>query len=72
MMRMLNTADPTMVATPTQGRTILHFSAQLEPSLTHKTTLHTPDTPLNTGDTTPTRTPYRIDIAHAELRSERV
>ena len=28
-----------------QGLTLVHFSAQLEPYLTHKTTLHTLSTP---------------------------
>jgi len=30
----------------TQGLTLVHFSAQLEPCLTHKNTLHTLNTPL--------------------------
>jgi len=58
-----------------QGLTLVHFSAQLEPCLTHKSTLHTLNTPyhrLNTGYTTPTRTPYPIKSAQVELRSERV
>jgi len=33
------------IATSTQGLTLIHFSAQLEPSLTHKDTLHTLNTP---------------------------
>jgi len=39
-----------------QGLTLVHFSAQLEPCLTHKATLHTLNTPympLNTGYTIP-------------------
>ena len=43
-----------------QGLTLVHFSAQLEPCRTHKIFLHTINTPkqfLNTGYTTPTRTP---------------
>ena len=51
-----------------QGLTLVHFSAHLEPCLTHNNTLHTPITPrhpLNMGYTTThshplshTRTPY--------------
>jgi hypothetical protein len=58
-----------------QGLTLLHFSAQLEPCLTHKNTLHTlhtPSHPLNMGYAIPTRTPYPIKSAPVELRSERV
>jgi len=59
-----------------QGLTLVRFSAQLEPCLTHKNTLHTlntpPKHPLNTGYTIPTRTPYPIKIAQVELRRERV
>jgi len=58
-----------------QGLTLVHFSAQLEPCLTHKNTphtLHTPQHPLNTGYTTPPRNPYAIKSAQVELRSERV
>jgi len=58
-----------------QGLTLFHFSAQLEPCLTHVTTLHTlntPSHPLNTGYTTPTRTPYPIQSAQVELKSGRV
>jgi hypothetical protein len=43
----------------TQGLTLVHFSAQLEPCLTHRNTLHTPNTPLhplNMGYTNPTQT----------------
>jgi len=32
-------------ATASQGLTLVHFSAQLEPCLTHKNTLHTLNTP---------------------------
>jgi len=58
-----------------QGLTLVHFSAQLEPCLMHKNTLHTLNTPyqpLNTGHTTHTRTPYPIQSAQVELRGERV
>jgi len=58
-----------------QGLTLVHFSAQLEPCLTHKNTphtLYTPEHPLHTGYITPTRTPYPIESAKVELRSERV
>ena len=41
-----------------QGLTLVHFSAQLEPCLTHKSTLHTPYHPLYTGHTNPMRPPY--------------
>jgi len=52
-----------------QGLTLVHFSAQLEPCLTH--TKH-PTHPLDTGYTTPTRTPYPIKSAQVERRSEGV
>jgi len=55
--------------------TLVHLSAQLEPCLTPKNTLHTlntPQHPLNTGYATPTRTPCPIQSAEVELRSERV
>ena len=58
-----------------QGLTLVHFSAQLEPCLTHKKSLHTintPEDPLNAGYTIPTCTPYPIKNAQVELRSERV
>jgi hypothetical protein len=58
-----------------QGLTLVHFSAQLEPSLTQENTLHTLNThshPLNTGCTTPARTPYPIQSAQVELKSGRV
>ena len=58
-----------------QGLPLVHFSAQLEPCLTHKNTLHTLNTlntPLSMGYTTPTRTPYPLISAQVELRSERV
>jgi hypothetical protein len=58
-----------------QGLTLVHFSAQFEPCLTHKSTLHTINTrkhPPNMGCTTPTRTPYPIKSAQVELRSEQV
>jgi hypothetical protein len=61
--------------TDVQGLTLVHFSAQLEPCLKHKRTLHTlntPQHPLNTGYTTPRRTPYHVESAQVELRSERV
>ena len=58
--------------TRTQGLTPVHYSAQLEPCLTHKNTLHTlnnPQQPLDTGYTIPTRTPYPINSAQVELKS---
>ena len=58
-----------------QGLTLVHLSAQLEPCLTLDTTLHTLNTPyhpLDTGYTTPTRTPYPIQSAEVELKSGRV
>jgi len=58
-----------------QGLTLVHFSAQLEPSLTDKSTPHTPNAsshPLNTGYTILTRTPYPIRSAQVELKSGRV
>jgi hypothetical protein len=54
-----------------QGLTLVHFSAELEPCLTQENTLHTLNTPyphLNTGYTTPTRTPYHIQCAQVELK----
>jgi len=62
-------------STSAQGLTLVHFSAQLQPCLTHKDTLHTLNTPyhpLNTGYTTPTRTPYPIESAQVELKRGRV
>jgi hypothetical protein len=59
-----------------QGLTLVQFSAQLEPCLTHKTalntlnTLNTPYHPLNMAYTIPTRTPYPIECAQVELRSD--
>ena len=62
-----------------QGLTLVHFSAQLEPCLTHKK--HLTRTlgkhhlnPLNTGYeyTIPTRTPHPIQSAPVELKSGRV
>jgi hypothetical protein len=50
-----------MRRTTGQGLTLVPISAQLEPCLTHRKILHsrnTPYHPLNTGYTTPTRTPY--------------
>ena len=46
-----------------QGLTPIHFSARLEPCLTHKNTPHTPKLPLNTGYATPTRPPYPLKSA---------
>ena len=54
-----------------QGLILVHFSAQLEPCLTQKHP-RPPKHPLNTGYTTPTRTPYPIKRAQVELSSERV
>jgi len=68
-------AFPKAVRLLRQGLTLVHFSAQLEPVLTHTNTLHTlstPEYPLNTGYTTPTRTPYPIQSAKVELKSGRV
>ena len=63
-------------ATPAacQGLTLVHSSAQLEPCLSQEYTLHTlntPQHPLNTGYTTPTRTPYPVQSAQVELKSGR-
>jgi len=52
-----------------QGLTLVHFSAQLEPCLAQENTQHTlntPQHPLNSGYTTPTRTPYPIQSAQVE------
>ena len=62
---------------PRQGLTLVRFSAQLEPRLTQENTLrvHTLNIPshtLKTGYTIPTRTPYPIQSAQVELKSERV
>jgi hypothetical protein len=38
-------ASPPSATTPSQGLTLVHFSAQLEPCLIHKNTLHTLNTP---------------------------
>ena len=43
-----------------QGLTLVHFSAQLKPCLTHKNTLHTLNTPY-TPPTPPLHTPYTRD-----------
>jgi len=59
---------------PRQGLTLVHCSAQLESSLTHKKMQHNldnPHRPLNTGYTTPTRTPCPIQSAQVELKSGR-
>jgi len=67
--------DGSMCARCGQGLTPDHFSAQLEPCLTHKNTLHSlnsPSHPLNMGYTTPTRTPYPIKSALVELKGGRV
>jgi hypothetical protein len=45
-----------ILLTAGQGFTLVHFSAQLEPCLTHKNTLHTLNTPL-TRATQPFRAP---------------
>jgi len=58
-----------------QGLTLVLITAQLEPCLTHKNTLHTliiPEHLLLTGYRTPTRTPYPIQSAQVEVRSGRV
>ena len=62
-------------STVMQGLTLVHFSSQLEPCLTHKSTLYTlkiPKHPHNTGYTTPTRTLYPIKSAQVELRGKQV
>ena len=49
-----------------QGLKFAHFSAQLEPRLTQKITLHTlntPKQPLDTGYIIPMRTPYPMETA---------
>jgi hypothetical protein len=49
--------------------------AQLDPCLSQQIVLHTLNTPLhpvNTGYSTPTRTPYPIQSAQVELKSGRV
>ena len=46
-----------------QGLTLVHFSAQPEPFLTHDTT----QTPLNTSKTTPKCTPYPTESAQVEV-----
>ena len=58
-----------------QGLTLVHLAAQLEPCLTRNHTLQTlnnPQHPVNTGYTSLTRTPYPIQSAQVQLRSERV
>ena len=57
-----------------QGLTLVHLSAQLEPCLTIKHPTHPKylKHAFNTGYTTPMRTPYPIQSAQVELRSERV
>jgi hypothetical protein len=59
---------------PWRWEAVVHFSAQLEPRLTHENTLHTlkPKHPLNTGDIPPTRTPYPTESAQVQLSSGRV
>jgi hypothetical protein len=67
---LLRPPSPSPAAATTQGLTLVHFSAQLEPCLTHKNTLHalnTPSHPFETGYTTPTRTPYATKNAQVEL-----
>ena len=59
-------AELTALATDRQGLTLVHYSAQLEPFLTQKHTLNSPDTPyhpLNTPETTPNRTPCHTEGA---------
>jgi len=68
-------AHPALHADHGRGLTLVHFSAQLEPCLKQHNTLHTLNTPyhpLNTGYTTPTRTPSIIHSAQVELKSGRV
>ena len=63
------------LVTVCQGLTLVHHSAQLEPFLTQKHTVMTPDTPyhpLNTPETTPNCTPCHTEGAYIELKSGRV
>jgi hypothetical protein len=56
----------TIIAPTWQGLTLVHFSAQLEPFLTQKHTLNTPDAPhhpLSTPETTPNCTPCHTEGA---------
>jgi hypothetical protein len=49
-----------------QGLTLVHYSAQVEPFLTQKHTLHTPKAPyhpLNIPETTPNCTPCHAEGA---------
>jgi len=58
-----------------QGLTFVHYSTQLEPFLTQKHTINTPNTPfqpLNTPETTPNCTPCHTKGAEIELKSGRV
>ena len=77
-----STREPTMTrsgrattrACSRQGLALVHFSAYLKPCLTQENPLHTlntPKHPLNTGYTTPWRTPYAIQSAQVELKSGR-
>jgi hypothetical protein len=52
------------------GLTLVHYSGQPEPFLTHNTPSTPPNTPkhpLNTTETTPRSTPYRTESAYVEL-----
>ena len=60
------------VTAAVQGLTLVHFSAQFEPCLTHTKYPTHPKHPLNTGYTTPTHTPYPIPSAQVELKRGRV
>jgi hypothetical protein len=58
-----------------QGLTLVHYSAQLEPFLTQKHTITTPNTPhhpRNTPETTPNCNPCQTEGAEVELKSGRV
>jgi len=68
-------SSPTWRYTSTQGLTLVHYSAQLEPFLTQKHTLNTPTTPyhpLHSPETTPKCNPCHTEGAKVELKSRRV
>ena len=50
--------------TVAQGLTLVHFTAQLEPGLTHENTLHTRNTPL-----TRAKQPLRHPLSHEKRSS---
>ena len=68
-------AAPAVRSAASQGLTLVHISAQLEPCLSQENTLrtlNTPQYPLNTSYTAPMRTPYPILSAQVELKCGRV